>query len=272
MKPDLEQTLEDLQLDYLDSFVIHWAQAAPATGKACATRLTGEYPAPASENTMFPVDDEGYFCSDNDCHYLETWEAMEDLVEEGLVKSIGLSNFNRRQVTEVLTKSDRKLPVSVLQCECHAYLQQKDLIDFCHLNNIAFQCYSPLGSGKTHLGVTESPSGVIPLEDPFILSLAHKYNKNPGQILLKFQLQRGLALVSKSVNEKRIANNFEIFDWNIDEADMQQFETINYGWRHLHWRETSHHPDYPFPEELPYKYQLEKAPKVTSCGVEGPTK
>ena len=213
---------------------------------------------------MFPVDAEGYFCSDAESHFLETWEAMEDLVDEGLVKSIGLSNFNRQQVSEVLAIA--KKPVSVLQCECHAYLQQKDLIDFCNINNIVFQCYSPLGSGDSHLGVTKSPSGTIPLKDPFILQLAEKYNKDPGQILLKFQLQRGLALVTKSVRESRIASNFQLFDWDLSNDDLQEFRSINYGWRHLQWREISHHPDYPFPEELPHKYQLEQAPLASSSG------
>ena len=95
VRADLDQTLKDLQLDYLDSFVIHWPQAAPATGERAATRLDGAYPAHKAKGSMFPVDDTGYFCSDDGCHYTETWRAMEALVDEGLVRSIGLSNFNR---------------------------------------------------------------------------------------------------------------------------------------------------------------------------------
>ena len=96
VKPDLEATLTDLQLDYVDSFVIHWPQAVPATGKGEALlRPGGCYPAHRSKGTMFPCDDSGYYCSDNDSHYLETWTAMEALVDQGLCKSIGLSNFNK---------------------------------------------------------------------------------------------------------------------------------------------------------------------------------
>ena len=69
---------------------------------------------------------------------METWKAMEDLVDEGLTKSIGLSNFNRKQIAEVVD-SKPKHPVSTLQNECHPYLQQKDLIDYCNFNNIKFQ-------------------------------------------------------------------------------------------------------------------------------------
>ncbi|MEM7517762.1 MAG: aldo/keto reductase, partial [Planctomycetota bacterium] len=216
--------------------------------------------------TMFPFDDEGYFCADEECHYVETWEAMEALADEGLCRAIGLSNFNRRQVQEILDLPGRRHPVAVLQCECHAYLQQKDLVDFCGAHGVAFQCYSPLGSGTTHLGVTKSPSGTLPLQDPLVLRLADKYAKDPAQILLKFQLQRGRCLVTKSVSPARIASNFQLFDWALEPADLDAFDAINYGWRHLQWRETSNHPDYPFPDELPHDYKLEKAPTVSSSG------
>ena len=87
---------------------------------------------------MFPLDDEGYYCSDTESHYVETWHAMEELVDEGLTKSIGLSNFNRTQVREILTNAKKHLP-AVLQNESHPYLQEKDLRDFCRINGIVFQ-------------------------------------------------------------------------------------------------------------------------------------
>lgn len=262
---DLEQTLKDLNVEYLDSFVIHWPQACPSHGKTVSTRLDGAHPAHFSTNAMFPIDDEGYFCSDKESHYVETWHAMEDLVDKGLVRSIGLSNFNKEQISEVV-RSVRKHPVSVLQCECHPYLQQKDLIDFCNHNKIAFQAFSPLGSGDTHLGVERSPTGVIPLKDPFIAELAEKYGKDVGQIMLRWNIQRGVCLATKSVTAARIASNARVLDWELSEEDMERFATINCGWRHLLWRETSHHPDYPFKDELPHGYVLEKAPVVSSSG------
>merc|ERR1712228_899174 len=96
---------------------------------------------------------------------------MGDLVEQGTVRSIGLSNFNKRQIEEVVAM-DCKYQPSVIQNECHPYLQQNDLIDFCNINGIVFQAFSSLGSGDTHLAVSESPTGVIPLKDPYIASLA----------------------------------------------------------------------------------------------------
>ena len=88
---------------------------------------------------MFPIADDGYFAADLDSHYVETWKAMEQLVDEGLTKSIGLSNFNRRQVNEILQIPGLKHHPAVLQNESHPYLHEKDLRDFCRINKIIFQ-------------------------------------------------------------------------------------------------------------------------------------
>eukprot|EP00483_Globobulimina_turgida_P010388 UN10408 len=196
---------------------------------------------------MFPIDDDGYFTSDAEHHFTATGEAMQDLVSSGMVKSIGLSNFNKAQVEEVLNMN-LKHQVAVLQNECHPYLQQKDLIDFCNINGIVFQAFSSLGSGDTHMAVSQSPTGVIPLQDPFIQTLATKYNKTPAQIILRWHVQRkngSYALVTKSVTEARIIGNIQVYDFELSEQDMAAFDGINVGWRHLFWREAFNHPDYP---------------------------
>ena len=88
---------------------------------------------------MFPIADNGYFSADLESHYVDTWKAMEDLMDDGLTKSIGLSNFNRSQVQEILRIPNIKHRPAVLQTESHPYLHEKDLRDFCRINNIAFQ-------------------------------------------------------------------------------------------------------------------------------------
>lgn len=88
---------------------------------------------------MFPCDDEGYYCFDEQSHYVETWKAMEQLVDKGKVKTIGLSNFNKTQISEILGIPGLKHRPAVLQNESHPYLQEKDLRDFCRLHQIAFQ-------------------------------------------------------------------------------------------------------------------------------------
>ena len=139
VEADLEASLKDLQTDYVDSFVIHWAMACPSTGKNPTLRTNGIYPAHHSKNTMFPLDDQGYYCYDAQSHYVETWKKMETLVDSGKCRSIGLSNFNQRQVREILNIPDLKHKPAVLQNESHPYLQAKDLRDFCRINGIAFQ-------------------------------------------------------------------------------------------------------------------------------------
>ena len=79
-------------------------------------------------------------------------------------------------------------------------------------------------------------------------------------------LQRGISVVSKSKTPSRIIANIELFDWEISDEDMKSFAKLNCGWRHLLWAETSNHPDYPFFDELPTGYKLEKAPTITSSG------
>jgi diketogulonate reductase-like aldo/keto reductase len=269
VKADLLATLEDLKLTYVDSFVIHWPQAVPSTGKNASVRKNGAGPGPAAENPMFPLDNEGYYCTDKGSHYVETWHAMEDLVDEGLVKSIGVSNFNLTQLREVLG-CVKKHPVSVLQNECHPYLQNKDLLDYCKSANVQLQGYSPLGSrdrpwAKEGSITSGAPrSGCELLEDPVIKTMCAKYNKSPAQIVLRWHIQRGVSVVPKSVNPVRLRENIDIFDFTLSPEDMTQFDVLNIGWRHLIWAEASNHPDYPFKDDLSGSYVLGKAPTNTS--------
>ena len=88
---------------------------------------------------MFPMADDGLFAADLESHYVETWQTMEKLMDEGLTRSIGLSNFNRTQVQEILQIPNLKHRPAVLQNESHPYLHEKDLRDFCRINGIVFQ-------------------------------------------------------------------------------------------------------------------------------------
>lgn len=253
--PDLEQTLTDLQLDYVDMFMIHWPQAGPSNGGQAATRVNGAI-ASKDPTVMFPLDSEGYYSVDLESHYMETWETMEKLVDQGLCKSIGISNFNKTQVEEVVAGA--RIPVSLLQNECHVYLQQKDLVDLCNFRNIKFQAFSPLGSGDTNYASYTSPTGTIPLKDAHMNELAEKYGKSVAQVMLRWAIQRGTSVVTKSVTPQRVIDNAQIFDWELSDEDFKSFDKVNCGWRHLLWGEISHHPDYPFHDELPHGYVLEK--------------
>ena len=127
VKPALEKTLAELNLEYLDLYLIHWP-------------ISLEYESP---DGLFPKNEDGTMKYSNDS-YIETWKAMEATVQAGMAKSIGLSNFNSRQINEVLDAAT--IRPAVLQVECHPYLTQEKLMNFCNEKNIVITCYSPLGS------------------------------------------------------------------------------------------------------------------------------
>ena len=138
---------------------------------------------------MFPLDEKGYFCSDDDSHYVETWQFMETLVEKGLVRSIGLSNFNKAQITEVLAIA--KVPVSTLQNECHVYLQQKDLIDFSNINLTAYldPTTGELSTEELttilqyHVVAGEVPSTAIPATADTLADLTLVFDTSDGVVV-----------------------------------------------------------------------------------------
>ena len=144
---------------------------------------------------------------------------MEALVAAGKCRSIGLSNFNKAQLEEVVAMA--KVPVSILQNECHPYLQQKDLVDVCRTHGVAFQAFSPLGSGDTNLAVGPSPTGTTPLKDPVVNAIADRAGKDAGQVILKHAIARGISVVTKSVTKARVESNFELFDWDLSPEDTK---------------------------------------------------
>jgi len=264
---DLNATLKDLQLDYVDSYIIHWPTACPSTGKNVTLRTNGSYLANYKENTMFPCTDEGYFCHDPESHYVETWKAMEKLVDSGKAKSIGLSNFNLAQIQEILHIPGAKYKPAVLQNESHPYLHEKDLRDFCRINGVAFQAYSALGSADRPKGLSADlpTDGYEVLAHPVIVKLAKKYGKSTANIVIRWHLQMDGCLVAKSATPSRIEGNFDVWDFELSNEDMKSFDDLNIGWRHLLVTQLSCHADYPFKESLPYGYVLEKCHFEKTC-------
>lgn len=170
---------------------------------------------------MFPVDKDGK-TQFSDVDYVDTWKAMEALVAKKLVKSIGVSNFNSKQIQRILDVAKIK-PVNN-QVECHPYLNQAKLIDFCKSKDITVTAYSPLGSPDRPWAKEGEPKL---LEDPKLVKLAEKYKKSVAQILLKYQVQRGVITIPKSVTKSRIRENFEIFDFTLAEEDIGYINTLD---------------------------------------------
>ena len=175
-------SLADLSLDYLDLYLIHWPVAFQR----------GDDPNPKNEN--------GDIIFDETIHPTDTWLAMEKLVEKGLVRSIGISNFNSEQIKDILKRGSIK-PV-MLQVECHPYMNQSKLKKFCADKGIAMTAYSPLVSGQ---------SGI--LDHPELKAIAIRHKKSSAQVLIRWHLQRGVVVIPKSVFKNEIEENAKIFDF-----------------------------------------------------------
>ncbi|XP_070764351.1 aldo-keto reductase family 1 member A1-B [Enoplosus armatus] len=231
VKPALLKTLKDLKLEYLDLYLIHWPYAFQR----------GDVPFPKKEDGTLLYDD---------IDYKVTWAAMEKLVGEGLVRSIGLSNFNSRQIDDILSVASIK--PTVLQVESHPYLAQVELLAHCRDRGLVMTAYSPLGSADRFW---KDPNEPVLLQDPVIATLAEKYKKSPAQIILRWHTQRGVVTIPKSVTESRIKENIQVFDFTLDAEEMKLISELNKGWRYIvpmikvegeHVPRDAGHPHYPF--------------------------
>jgi len=146
----------------------------------------------------------------------------------------------------------KKYKPAVLQNECHLYLQQKDLLDFCRIHKIQLQAYSPLGSSEEHpdqnFRLFKPEFRVI--EHPVVKRIAEKFQKSPAQIALRYAVQRGISVVAKSTSVARIQENLQLFDFSLTRDDMDELGTLNCHWRSLRWPQTAGHPNYPFKDDM----------------------
>jgi diketogulonate reductase-like aldo/keto reductase len=146
----------------------------------------------------------------------ETWKALEKIYDIGRVRAIGVSNFTIRHLEEF--KETLALTPTVNQVEFSPFLYQKELLDYCNSNNIALEAYCPLTRTKK-------------FSDPTIMSISQKHNKTPAQILIRWELQHDIITIPKSGNKKHLIENADIFDFNLDESDMEQLDNLNENYR-----------------------------------------
>lgn len=148
--------------------------------------------------------------------YQETWRAMEKIYQSGRAKAIGVSNFLVHHLEDILR--DSQIVPSVNQVEFHPFLVQPELLRFCQNHKIQVEAWSPLMQGKI---VTEQ----------VVQKLAENYHKTPAQIVLRWNLQHKVVTIPKSIRSNRIAENTQIFDFELSQADMNVLDALNEGKR-----------------------------------------
>lgn len=233
----LTKSLKNLQLDYLDLYLIHMPFAFVCNDAENAPAK--------NEDGSFKLDTNNNF---------ETWKVMEEQVKKGLIKNIGVSNFNAQQLKTLHEKAEIK--PSVLQIELHAYMQQKELREVCKELNVAVTAYSPLGSPgankhfstKYNYNFEDFPDI---LGHPTVANIANTHGKSPGQILLKHLVQKGVIVIPKSGNPKRIKENISIFDFDLSNEEVEMLDGLDKGdkgriFDFKFFNGVLEHPEYPF--------------------------
>ncbi|RXG61084.1 Aldose reductase, partial [Armadillidium vulgare] len=199
------------------------------------------------ENIFGKGRPDGVVVFDPDTDHVAIWRELEKEVKNGRVRSIGLSNFNKSKIDKILKVAE--IPPAVLQIEAHCYFPQKPLVEYCQQKGIAVTAYSPLGAPWTKEGQEVSPKL---LENPTVLEIAKKYNKNAGQVLLRFWVQRNIIVIPKSITPERIRSNFQIMDFCLTEDEMKKLFSLDRGkqGRAFHFTEvfkgSENHKEYPF--------------------------
>ncbi|OIO19887.1 MAG: hypothetical protein AUJ37_01670 [Candidatus Magasanikbacteria bacterium CG1_02_41_34] len=193
-----EKTLKDLQLDYLDLYLMHWRIAQNDTGEII------------------------------DIPFEETWQAMEMLVETGLVRAIGVSNFTEDMLTSLLERV--AIVPAMNQVEMHPYLPQESLRAFCHEKNIHITAYSPLGRpGQSN---EDDPFPQL-IAHPTVLTIADTHGKTPAQVLLRFGIDRGIVVIPKSTIPSRIAENINAISFTLSSGEIVQLLGLEIPYRYV---------------------------------------
>jgi D-xylose reductase len=207
VRPALERSLRDLQLEYLDLYLVHFPIALQYVP------FEKRYPPgwfhdpdaarPQMQPARVPIS--------------ETWRAMEDLVRAGLVRNIGACNFNISLLRDL--SAHARIAPAVLQVELHPYLAQEKLLRFCREQGIAVTAFSPLGAlSYFSLGMAEKDESV--LEQPVVRDAASRHGKSPAQIVLRWAVQRGTAVIPKTTRPERLRENLAIFDFELTAEEM----------------------------------------------------
>ncbi|MEM7280662.1 MAG: aldo/keto reductase [Pseudomonadota bacterium] len=214
VRPALEKTLKDLQLDYLDLYLIHFPIAQKFV--PFETRYPpGWFDDPDAENPAMALDR---------VPLSHTWGAMEELVRAGLVKNIGVCNYNSGLMHDLLNYAE--IPPAVLQIESHPYLTQENLLRLCKDKEVAVTAFSPLGA-LSYVSLNMATEGDSVLSEDAVTSIASSHQRTPAQIVLRWGVQRGVSIIPKTTKKARLAENLSIFDFSLSESEMAEISALN---------------------------------------------
>jgi aldehyde reductase len=211
----LTASLTALQVEYVDLYLIHSPVGFQDKG----------------DGNLWPKDETGALLVDLSTDHISLWKAMEAQVDAGRTRSIGLSNFNSRQIARIV-KSARIRPEN-LQVELNVYFQQRELVAFCRALDITVCAYAPIGS-PGYPAVIKARGGTLPesvkfdpLTDPVVLAIAERHNKTAAQVLLRHCMQRDIVVIPKSTNPRRIKENFQVFDFELSKAEVEELDALD---------------------------------------------
>ena len=216
VKPICKKQLQDWGIDYFDLYIVHFPIAL-------------KYVDPS---TRYPPGwkDENNKVSPSKASLAETWKAMEELVDDGLAKSIGISNYNGALILD-LFRYARIIPAT-LQIEHHPYLTQQPLIDMCKEKGIHVTAYSSFGP-QSFLELDMQHAKDVPLlfDNKAVKSIADKHGKTPAQVLLRWATQRGIAVIPKSNNQNRLAQNLDVCSFDLGDDEIKSISALDRGLR-----------------------------------------
>ncbi|CAN8284302.1 unnamed protein product [Cochlearia groenlandica] len=206
-----KDSLKKLRLDYLDLFLVHLPVATKHTGVGTCDSAMG---------------DDGVLDIDTTISLETTWHHMEMLVSMGLVRSIGISNYDVFLTRDCLAYS--KIKPAVNQIETHPYFQRDSLVKFCQKHGVCVTAHTPLGGAMAN---TELFGTMSCLDEPALKEVAEKYKKTVAQVVLRWGIQRNTVVIPKTSKAERLEENFKVFDFELSKEDMEVIKSMDKKYR-----------------------------------------